>query len=269
MPDEQNRSLRGTSTGNREETGSLVTFPRERSLDRPSHNLPLERTSFVGREREVAEIERLLSERQLLTLCGPGGAGKTRLALAVAQDLVEGFEGDVWWVELASGLRPRARAKGGSLGAGRARGAGPLPDRGARGQPEGAQGASGAGQLRASGGGVRRPRRCPARDLPGSETPGDQPRALARGRRDQLHGAEPLRARSRAFALYRRVGRIRGGAALRRACQGGRFWLRADGRERPRGGAALQQAGRHTARHRARCGENAGANGRADPREAG
>ena len=63
--------------------------------------LPLERTSFVGRGREVAEIERLLSERQLVTLCGPGGAGKTRLALAVARDLVEAFEGDVWWVELA------------------------------------------------------------------------------------------------------------------------------------------------------------------------
>jgi len=64
-------------------------------------NLPLERTSFVGREREVAEIERLLSERRLLTLCGPGGAGKTRLALAVARDLVDGFEEGVWWVELA------------------------------------------------------------------------------------------------------------------------------------------------------------------------
>jgi predicted ATPase/DNA-binding CsgD family transcriptional regulator len=65
-------------------------------------NLPLEMTSFVGREREVAEIERLLSDRRLLTLCGPGGAGKTRLALAVARDLLGEFEGGVWWVELAS-----------------------------------------------------------------------------------------------------------------------------------------------------------------------
>jgi predicted ATPase/DNA-binding CsgD family transcriptional regulator len=63
--------------------------------------LPTERTSFVGREREVAEIGRLLSDRHLLTLCGPGGAGKTRLALAVARNLVEGFDGGVWWVELA------------------------------------------------------------------------------------------------------------------------------------------------------------------------
>jgi hypothetical protein len=50
----------------------------------PHDALPLGLTSFVGREREIAEIRRLLSERRLLTLCGPGGAGKTRLALAVA-----------------------------------------------------------------------------------------------------------------------------------------------------------------------------------------
>ena len=82
--------------------------------ERQPGTLPLDRTSFVGRDREVAEIVRLLSDRQLLTLCGPGGAGKTRLALAVARDLVEGFEGDVWWVELASisdpELVPRAVA---------------------------------------------------------------------------------------------------------------------------------------------------------------
>src|SRR5829696_9591750 len=85
-----------------------------RPTERQPGTLPFERTSFVGREREVAKIERLLSDRQLLTLCGPGGAGKTRLALAVAQNLIEGFGGDVWWVELASisdsELVPRAVA---------------------------------------------------------------------------------------------------------------------------------------------------------------
>ena len=70
-----------------------------RPTGRPLGNLPLERTSFVGRKSEVAEIERLLPDRKLLTLCGPGGAGKTRLALAVARDMVE--ERGVWWVELA------------------------------------------------------------------------------------------------------------------------------------------------------------------------
>src|SRR5215213_7211772 len=68
--------------------------------EHPPHNLPLELSSFVGREQETTEIERLLTESRLLTLTGPGGSGKTRLALAVASDLVEGSEDGVWWVEL-------------------------------------------------------------------------------------------------------------------------------------------------------------------------
>ena len=78
-----------------------MTFARERAVELPYHNLPLQSSSFVGREREVAEVKRLLSERHLVTLCGPGGAGKTRLAQAVGRELVEGFEDGVWWVELA------------------------------------------------------------------------------------------------------------------------------------------------------------------------
>jgi predicted ATPase/DNA-binding SARP family transcriptional activator len=81
------------------ETGSLLAFPRAPA--RPIDNLPLELSSFVGRERELAEVERLLGGTRLVTLSGPGGAGKTRLALAVAQDLVEEFRDGVWLVELA------------------------------------------------------------------------------------------------------------------------------------------------------------------------
>ncbi len=104
MPDETNHSPRHVPLRDpsRDKTGSVVVFPRMRSPTRPIDNLPLELTSFIGREREVAGVKRLLSERRLLTLCGPGGSGKTRLALAVAQDLVESFEDGVWWAELAS-----------------------------------------------------------------------------------------------------------------------------------------------------------------------
>jgi predicted ATPase len=92
------------SSGDAREGSStpVVTFPRARTSEPPPNNLPLELSSFIGREREMAEVKRLLSDHRLLTLTGPGGCGKTRLALAVAADLVEGFEGGVWLVELAS-----------------------------------------------------------------------------------------------------------------------------------------------------------------------
>lgn len=66
------------------------------------HNLPLQLTSFVGREREVAEVERLLAGTRLLTLTGIGGSGKTRLAIEVATRLEELYADGICWVELAS-----------------------------------------------------------------------------------------------------------------------------------------------------------------------
>jgi predicted ATPase/DNA-binding NarL/FixJ family response regulator len=76
--------------------------PAPRTPKRPPHNLPLELSSFVGREKEVAEVKRLLENNRLLTLTGSGGCGKTRLALTAAGELVEGYEDGVWVVELAS-----------------------------------------------------------------------------------------------------------------------------------------------------------------------
>jgi len=66
-------------------------------------NLPVALSSFVGRERELAEAERLLRATRLLTLVGGGGCGKTRLALAMAAEREElaQFEDGVWWVDLA------------------------------------------------------------------------------------------------------------------------------------------------------------------------
>ena len=65
------------------------------------NNLPAARTSFVGREREMLEIQRELAMTRLLTLTGPGGTGKTRLALEVAKELVGAYPDGVWLVELA------------------------------------------------------------------------------------------------------------------------------------------------------------------------
>ncbi len=76
-------------------------FPLLRSLDTLSHNLPVELTSFIGREREIAELKRLLGTTHLLTLTGIGGAGKTRLALQVAAEVLDTFAEGVWLVELA------------------------------------------------------------------------------------------------------------------------------------------------------------------------
>src|SRR6202035_5055209 len=68
---------------------------------RHSGNLPAEATSFVGRRRELAEVRKKLTEARLVSLVGPGGVGKTRLAIRIAADLGRGFRGGGWLVELA------------------------------------------------------------------------------------------------------------------------------------------------------------------------
>jgi MoxR-like ATPase len=67
----------------------------------PEHNLLAPRSSFVGREREIEEVERELASTRLLTLTGAGGSGKTRLALEVARDLLEAYPNGAWLVEFA------------------------------------------------------------------------------------------------------------------------------------------------------------------------
>ena len=66
-----------------------------------SGNLPLEATSFVGRRRELAEIKKKLTTARLVSLVGPGGVGKTRLAIRIASDLGRGFAAGAWLVALA------------------------------------------------------------------------------------------------------------------------------------------------------------------------
>jgi predicted ATPase/DNA-binding SARP family transcriptional activator len=72
-----------------------------RAPERPRHNLPLHLSSFIGRQAELAEVGRLLDRSRLVTLTGPGGCGKTRLALQAARQLLDNFPNGVWLVDLA------------------------------------------------------------------------------------------------------------------------------------------------------------------------
>ncbi|HLO17204.1 MAG TPA: adenylate/guanylate cyclase domain-containing protein, partial [Anaerolineales bacterium] len=77
------------------------TFPALKSLNFLPNNLPSQLTSFIGREREMQEAQKLLSSARLLTFIGPGGTGKTRLSLQLAADQLSEFKDGVWFVELA------------------------------------------------------------------------------------------------------------------------------------------------------------------------
>ena len=72
----------------------------------PPGNLPIPLSTFIGREREIAEVKQLLSVHRLVTLTGAGGSGKTRLSLRVAGELLGDFEHGIWFVELASIFDP-------------------------------------------------------------------------------------------------------------------------------------------------------------------
>jgi predicted ATPase/DNA-binding CsgD family transcriptional regulator len=72
------------------------------SLDRVPNNLPVMFTSFVGRRTQVAALRAQLSGSRLVTLTGPGGSGKTRLAAQTAAQLAERWPDGVWWVDLSA-----------------------------------------------------------------------------------------------------------------------------------------------------------------------
>ena len=76
-------------------------FPALATVDLHANNLPVQLTSFIGRDREVREIIKLLNEARLVTLTGVGGTGKTRLSVQIAAELTGSFADGAWFVELA------------------------------------------------------------------------------------------------------------------------------------------------------------------------
>ena len=76
-------------------------FPPLVSLDKSPQNLPTQLTNFVGREREMAAVAATVEAHRLVTLTGPPGVGKTRLAMQVAADVIDRFPEGVWLVDLA------------------------------------------------------------------------------------------------------------------------------------------------------------------------
>jgi predicted ATPase/class 3 adenylate cyclase len=84
--------------------GLPAEFPPLRSLGNAAlpNNLPAELTAFIGRDREIGEVRALVGSARLVTLTGAGGAGKTRLGLQVAAELLDGSGDGVWLAELAA-----------------------------------------------------------------------------------------------------------------------------------------------------------------------
>lgn len=91
--------------------GLREDFPPLKTLDARANNLPAQLTSFIGREDEMKNIKELLKHSRLVTLLGTGGAGKTRLTIQIAADLIDEFANGVWFIELASVSDPEYLAQ--------------------------------------------------------------------------------------------------------------------------------------------------------------
>lgn len=87
--------------------GLPADFPPIKSLDALLNNLPIQLTSFIGREKELDELKGLLQNTRLITLTGPGGSGKTRLAIQIASQTIEQFRNGAFFVALAPVTDPK------------------------------------------------------------------------------------------------------------------------------------------------------------------
>ncbi len=82
-------------------------FPTLKSLNAHPHNLPVQLTSFIGRQEEIDEINGLLASARLVTVVGAGGSGKTRLAQEIGASVIENYPDGVWFIGLATLADPK------------------------------------------------------------------------------------------------------------------------------------------------------------------
>ncbi len=82
--------------------GHKEELPQLKTIDIRPNNLPVQVTSFIGREKEIQEIRDLLKPARLLTIAGPGGIGKTRISLHATAELLDAFHDGVWFIDLVS-----------------------------------------------------------------------------------------------------------------------------------------------------------------------
>lgn len=105
LPEERPVSARAVLDILEQKITPPITAPYQ-VVSKSHHNLPAQNTSFIGREKEIAEISKNILSQRLVTLTGIGGTGKTRLALQIASDAIKEFPDGVWFIELASITEP-------------------------------------------------------------------------------------------------------------------------------------------------------------------
>jgi len=105
QPTPTTRRLRDEIAAGRLPPTPFTSFVQEEASDARKHNLPAQRTSFIGHQKKVAEVKRALAMTRLLTLTGTGGSGKTRLAIEVMRDLVGTYPAGIHPAHLGGFLR--------------------------------------------------------------------------------------------------------------------------------------------------------------------